>query len=125
MWSPINSEPSSPLRHTAKHKFPVRDASTAISSYNNLPRIEVSRSIYDGATRPLCPADFMDSDDEDDVSDTESSYRLEQDAGAGRQLRDILECPEAEMRKIQLWLQAKILREIAELAPEADADRGP
>ncbi len=117
MWSPIISEPSSPLAPLPKRAFPVRDGGAA---NNEHPRLEVSSPTHDEPTRsrPLCSADFEGSDDEDDISYTD----IWEDAGAVRPPEDILECPEAEMRKIQLLLQAKILREIAELVHEPGAD---
>ena len=110
MWSPKRPSPLSPLPRRA---FPVRAGGAA----NNEPlRLEVSSPIHDQATRsrPLCSADFEDSDDEDDISYID----IWEDAGAVPPLKDILQCPQAEMRKIQLLLQAKILREIAELVHE-------
>lgn len=119
MWSPMTSEPPSPLTLLSKRAFPGRDGGAA----NNEPQpIKVSSPTHNGLTRsrPLCSADFEDSDDEDEISIT----YMREDAGAVRPLEDILECPEAEIRKIQLLLQAKILREIAELVHEPGADYG-
>ena len=117
MWSPIVSEPSLPLGPLRKRALPVRDGGAA---YNKRPPMQVSSLTYEEPTRsrPLCSADFEGSDDEDDISYT----NIWEDAGAVRPLEDILQCPEAEMRKIQLLLQAKILREIAELVHEPGAD---
>ena len=117
IWSPIISEPSLPLGPLRKRAFPVRDGGAV---YNKRPPMQVSSPTYDEPTRsrPLCSADFEGSDDEDDISYTD----IWEDAGAVRPPEDILQCPEAEMRKIQLLLQAKILREIAELVHEPGAD---
>ena len=117
MWSPMTSEPPSPLTPLSKRAFPGRSNGAA----NNEPQpIKVSSPPHDGPTRsrPLCSTDFEDSDDEDDINIAD----IWEDADAVRPLEDILECPEAEMRKIQLLLQAKILREIAELVHEPGAD---
>ena len=114
MWSPKRPSPLTPLPRRA---FPVRAGGAA----DNEPlRLEVSSPIHDQATRPrsLCSADFEDSDDEDDVSYID----IWKDEGAVPPLKDILQCPEAEMRKIQLLLQAKILREIAELVHQPGAN---
>ena len=120
MWSPTISEPSSPLALPPKHAFPLRNGGAA---NNDPPPIQVSSSTHDEPTRPrpLCSADFEGSDDEDDISIT----NIWEDAGGVRPAEDILQCPEAEMRKIQLLLQAKILREIAELVHESGADYRP
>ena len=119
VWSPMTSEPPSPLTHFPKRAFPGRNGGAA----NNEPRpIKVSSPIHDEPTRPrpLYPADFEDSDDEDDISIID----IREDMCAEQPLEDILECPEAEMKKIQLQLQAKILREIAELVHGPGADYG-
>ena len=94
--------------------------STSIKGILKNRPMQVSSPTYDEPTRsrPLCSADFEGSDDEDDISYT----NIWEDAGAVRPPEDILQCPEAEMRKIQLLLQAKILREIAELVHEPGAD---
>ncbi|KAK0516927.1 hypothetical protein JMJ35_000082 [Cladonia borealis] len=112
MWSPIICERSSPLAPPGR-AFPVRAGSAA---NKEPPRLGVSSPTHDQPTRsrPLCSADFEDSDDEDEISYIDI-WKL---AGAVPPLEDILECPEAEMKKIQLLLQAKILREIAELVHE-------
>ena len=109
LWSPITCERSSPLA-PPRRAFPVRAGS---ASNNEPPRLGVSSAIHDQPTRsrPLCSADFEDSDDEDDISCVD----IWNDAGAVPPIEDILQCPEAEMKRIQLLLKAKILREIAEL----------
>ena len=119
MWSPMTSELPSPLTLDSKCVFPGRDGGAA---NNESTPIKLGRVPHDETTRsrPLCSADFEDSDDEDDVSRT----CMREDAGAVPPLEDILECPGAEMRKIQLLLQAKILREIAELVNEHGVDYG-
>ena len=118
MWSPMTSETTSPLTPLSKRAFPVRDG----AANNETPPIKLRSPTHDEPTRsrPLCSADFEDSDDEDDISITD----MWEDAGAVRPLEDILQCPEVELRKIQLLLQAKILREIAELVLEPGADYG-
>ena len=117
MWSPIICERSPPLAPLHRCALPVRAGGAAD---NEPPRLEVSSPIHDQLTRsrPLCSADFEDSDDEDDISYID----IWKDAGAVPPLEDILQCPEAEMKKIQLLLQAKILREIAELVHEPGAN---
>lgn len=117
--SPMAPKPSSPLTPLSKPAFPVRDGSAA----NNEPSpVKVSSPTHDGPTRsrPLFSADFEDSDDEDDISITD----IWEDVGVVPPLEDIFQCPEAEMKEIQLLLRAKILREIAELVHEPDADYG-
>ena len=116
MWSPIICERSSPLA-PPRRACPVRAGS---ASNNEPPRLGVSSAIHDQPTRsrPLCSADFEDSDDEDDIS----CIDIWNDAGAVPPVEDILQCPEAEMKKIQLLLQAKILREIAELVHQPGAN---
>ena len=120
MWSHIICERSSPLTRLPKRAFPVRDGGAA---NNEPPRIKVSSPTHDQPTRSrsLCPADFEGSDDEGDISYID----IWKDVVAVRPLEDILECPEAKMRKIQLLLEAKILREIAELVHEPGADSMP
>ena len=120
MWSPVISEPSSPLAPLPKRAFPVRDDGAKI---NEGPGIDVISPTHNEPTRsrPLCSADFESSDDEDDINDTD----IWKDASTVRPPQDILQCPEAEMKKIQLLLQAKILREIAEFVHEPDADYRP
>ena len=117
MWSPMTFEPPSPLTPLSKRAFPGRSDGAAT---NEPQPIKVSWPPHDGPTRsrPLCSADFEDSGDEDDINIT----HIWEDAGAVRPLENILECPEAEMRKIQHLLQAKILRQIAEFVHEPGAD---
>lgn len=117
IWSPIICEPSSPLAPLPR---PASRVPAGGAANNEPPCLEVSSPIHDQPTRPrpLCSADFEDSDDEDEISYID----IWKDAGAVPPLEDILQCPEAEMKKVQLLLQAKILREIAELVHEPGAD---
>ena len=117
MCFPMTSEPPSSLTPLFKCAFPGRDGGAA---NDEAPPIKLRSPTNDGPTRPrpLCSADFEDSDDEDDISTTD----IWEDVGVVRPLEDILQCPEAEMRRIQLLLQAKILRGIAELLHEHGAD---
>lgn len=117
MWSPLTSEPSSALTPLAKRAYPGRDGD---ATNDEAPPIKPRNHTNNEPTRPrsLCSADFEDSDDEDDISTT-GTWEV---VGVVRPLEDILQCPEAEMRKVQLLLQAKILREIAELVHEPSAD---
>ena len=119
MCSPMTSEPPSLLNPLSKCAFPGRDGGAA---NDEAPPNQLRSPTNDGPTRPrpLCSADFDDSDDEDDISTTD----IWDNAGAVPPLEEFLQCPEAEMRKIQLLLQAKILREIAELLHEPGADYG-
>ena len=117
MWSPRRPSQLAPL---PRRTFSVRAGGAA----DNAPmRLEVSSPLHDQPirSRPLCSADFEDSDDEDDISYID----IWEDAGAVPPIKNILQCPEAEMRKIQLLLQAKILREIAELVHKPGTNHRP
>lgn len=120
MWSPVTSGPSSPLGPLPKRAFPVREDG---AGKTEAPHINVISPTHDEPirSRPLCSVDFESSDDEDDIVHTD----IWEDAGTVRPPEDILQCPEVEMKKIQLLLQAKILREIAELVHEPGADYRP